>query len=112
MLLRKCAERILDFVDLEDGELNFLGSVGPHIERSSGDLLLWDIVVDRILDDISDAEVDLAYHRRVCASKKCRLKTGGESHGTHCATAPRVETLGVEIPNDPCKSLFELKRWR
>lgn len=39
MLLRNRAELILDFVDLQDGELAFLTFLGRRFEKANGDLL-------------------------------------------------------------------------
>lgn len=83
MLLRNGAKRILDFIDLQDGELDFFPSVDLQFERANGDLFSCDVVVDRNLEDVFETALDVPNDRKVRANEECRLNTGQGAHGTH-----------------------------
>lgn len=64
MLLQSAAQQILDAIDLEDCEQNFLASVDLQMERADGDLSSFDIAVDRNLVDFFRTTVDVSHSRR------------------------------------------------
>lgn len=65
MFLRMGAERILNFASLKDGEPSFAASVGLQIKGANGDLLPYDIVVERDLEDVFGSAFGVVQHRRV-----------------------------------------------
>lgn len=89
--------RILGFVDLEDGERDLFASVGFRVERAKGDLFSCDIVVGKSLDDVFKTAPDVGHDERVRANLQCRLTAGWGAYGTHCARARCVKAALVEI---------------
>lgn len=73
MLLRTCAERILDLADLENGELDFLASVLLRIGKAHGDHLLCHAIVDKNFEDVLDTALNAENHRRVWARNESKL---------------------------------------
>lgn len=93
--MRNSAKRILDFVDLRDGELSFFTPVGLRLERANSVILSCHIVVRRSLDDVFRTALDVGQDRSVWANEKCRLKSGQDAHGTPCARLTSVEAPGL-----------------
>lgn len=97
MLLPSDAKQILEFVDLEDVEPEFLASVDLRIEMANSDLLLCSKVVDRNFDDVFAAAIDVGQDRRVCFREGFWLETGRGAQSTDFARVSCVETAGVKV---------------
>lgn len=86
---RNIAERILNFVNMEGGEPNFLATVSLRVERVNGKLFSCNTAVVRNFQNFSwDCS------RR---GERQRLGTGRGTHGTQCEKALCVQPAGVEI---------------
>lgn len=73
MLLRNGAERTLDFVDLNDGESDFVSSVGVRVGSASGDFHFRGIVFNRNPNDGLGTALDVRNNRRMCANGRCQF---------------------------------------
>lgn len=88
MILRNDAKRILDFVNLEYGDPNFVASVGL-VERASVDSLSCDGVFDEALDNIFCTAFDVGQDKRLRANEVCKARTVRDAHSTQCASLMR-----------------------
>lgn len=96
MLLQSSAERVLDFVFLAGGELDFPASVILRVIKLNGDLVSCEIVGEKNLDEIFGTALYLGYDRIVCSNEGRLARAGRRAHGTHREKLPCVEGAGVE----------------
>lgn len=97
MLRQNGAKPVLNFVHLENGEPDFVASVGLRVEKADGSIPLCSTVVHGNFDNVFETALDVGHDRKVPAMVRYRLTTGRGTHETHCARVPGVEATGVEV---------------
>lgn len=66
----------MHYVDLENGKPDSLANLGLWLENASSYLSIYDIVVDKNLDDAFSTALDVGHHKTVKANEEWRHRNG------------------------------------
>lgn len=97
MSVRNGAERVFDFVDVEDGEADFLACLAVQVRVADSYVLLSRVVVDRNLNDVFRIALSGGHFKNAEAESQCGMRTGRAVHSAHCERVPYEENSSHHV---------------